>query len=70
MTERSCAAPISGYNVDSHISDGCSHHTGYLFVAPRTHLCPEIYVMAIEVNLAKTHQMADENLNDVTRGAL
>ena len=28
VTERSCAAPISEYNVDSHISDGCSHHTG------------------------------------------
>ena len=39
-------------------------------MAPRTHVCPEMYVMAIEVNLAKTRQMDGENLNDVTRGAL
>ena len=39
-------------------------------MAPRTHLCPEIYVMAKMVNLAKTHQMDGENFNDVTRGAL
>jgi len=44
---------------------GCTLIQLYI-IMPLKHLCPEMHAMAI---LAKNHQMAGENLNEVTRSA-